>query len=337
MTAPHSSPTPCGEAEIWEGVSGTWRPLFGSYLERGISIEWHDFQIDSDIDWAPSFHEGSLEICLNFSGAAQLQTGGEVRDLAAGQWALYRAQARTLRARRLSGSLHRFLTVELSRSFLQEQCGGRADALKPGVGLFLAGGEAPPLLEVAALNTHLLALRVALLAPPVPAAATETWFLAKTLEVLAHTLFQQEVDAEFFCQRHQRLNRERVDRVCYLVERDLENPPSLEMLAREVGCSTFHLSRIFAEASQMSIPKYLRLKRVERAAELLRSRKMNVTEAAMAVGYASLSAFNKAFVEQMGCCPGLYPVAPILGRVKRASAKVAPRRLKAWTRIRRGG
>jgi AraC-like DNA-binding protein len=57
----------------------------------------------------------------------------------------------------------------------------------------------------------------------------------------------------------------------------------------------------------MGIPKYIRLKRIEKAGELLRSGKMNVTEAAMAVGYSSLSAFNKAFVEQMGCCPGLYP------------------------------
>lgn len=68
----------------------------------------------------------------------------------------------------------------------------------------------------------------------------------------------------------------------------------------------------------MSIPRYLRTKRIDRAAELLRSGKANVTEAAMAVGYSSLSAFNKAFVEQMGCCPGLYPVVKIPGRKGKA-------------------
>jgi AraC-like DNA-binding protein len=64
----------------------------------------------------------------------------------------------------------------------------------------------------------------------------------------------------------------------------------------------------------MSMPKFLRTRRIERAAELLRTGKMNVTEAAFAVGYASLSAFNRAFVEQMGCCPGLYPRVKIAGR-----------------------
>jgi AraC-like DNA-binding protein len=93
------------------------------------------------------------------------------------------------------------------------------------------------------------------------------------------------------------------------------------MLAEEVGCSTFYLSRVFAQETGASIPKFLRLKRIEKAAELIRTGKMNVTESAMAVGYASLSAFNKAFVEQMGCCPGLYPNVPIPGRKKTTGAE----------------
>jgi AraC-like DNA-binding protein len=110
-----------------------------------------------------------------------------------------------------------------------------------------------------------------------------------------------------FCSFHDQRNRERVERAQYLLERDLENPPSLKMLADEIGCSAFHLSRIFAEESGMGIPRYLRRKRIERAAEILSAGKMNVTEAATAVGYNSMSAFTKAFVEQIGCCPGLYP------------------------------
>lgn len=87
------------------------------------------------------------------------------------------------------------------------------------------------------------------------------------------------------------------------------------MLAQDVECSPFHLSRIFTEAHGMSIPRFVRTRRIEKAAELLRSGKMNLTEAAFAVGYASLSAFNRAFVEQMGCCPGLYPRVRIAGRI----------------------
>ena len=134
------------------------------------------------------------------------------------------------------------------------------------------------------------------------------------LEILAQTIYPDENPDELFCQRHQRGNRERVERVRYLLERDLENPPSLDMLAREVACSPSYLSRIFAQEAGASIPKFLRLKRMEKAADLLRTGRANVTEAAFAVGYASLSAFNKAFVERFGCCPGLYPHGRITGR-----------------------
>lgn len=58
----------------------------------------------------------------------------------------------------------------------------------------------------------------------------------------------------------------------------------------------------------MTIPQYLRKLRMERAAELLRSGKYNVTEAALEVGYSSLSHFSQAFCQTMGRCPGLYPL-----------------------------
>jgi AraC-like DNA-binding protein len=51
----------------------------------------------------------------------------------------------------------------------------------------------------------------------------------------------------------------------------------------------------------------LRKVRMERAAELLRSGKFNVTEAALEVGYNSLSHFSKAFCDTFGCCPCFYP------------------------------
>jgi AraC-like DNA-binding protein len=47
---------------------------------------------------------------------------------------------------------------------------------------------------------------------------------------------------------------------------------------------------------------------MERAADLLRTGQCNVTEAAMTVGYNSLSHFSAAFHETFGCCPGLYPL-----------------------------
>lgn len=306
------------EARFWKGASASWRPLFGGFFDRGVSIEWHEFQLERDLAWSGSFHPGSLELCLNFSGAGSLLGGSAEQQIAPGQLALYTVGAKPPRAVRKAGGIHRFITVEISPSFLRSQCFGREESLKAPLREFLRErGQAPACLEILPLTTPLLAMRTALLSPPVPDAAHEAWYLAKVLEILAHSVFQENAATELFCHRHQRQNRERVERARYLLERDLENPPSLDMLAREIECSPFHLSRLFAEVTGMSIPKFLRTRRIEAAAELLRGGRMSVTETAMAVGYSSLSAFNKAFVEQMGCCPGLYPSVKIAGRKKK--------------------
>ncbi len=132
------------------------------------------------------------------------------------------------------------------------------------------------------------------------------WYAGKIQEILAQTLFRKEKAVELFCHRHKRINAERIERVKFLLDRDVCNPPSLDMLGREVDCSPFYLSRLFAEQLGTSIPKYLRDRRIEKAAELIVTRGESVTTAAMAVGYSSLSAFNKAFVTRFGKPPGSY-------------------------------
>ena len=112
---------------------------------------------------------------------------------------------------------------------------------------------------------------------------------------------------ELFCQRHKRLAIERVERVKQALARDLENPPALSQLGREVGCSPFYLSRIFSEQTGMTISRYLRNLRLERAAELLRSGRSNVTEAAMAVGYSSLAISPKRSPKCSESAPVFFP------------------------------
>lgn len=296
------------EDGAWRHIRGTWKPLHGGFVEQGLSIEWHDFHVDRDMDWGRSFHPGSLEICLNFSGEGLLQDGAAERTISPNQVAVYTMQHRRIRAVRFAGNMHRFLTLEISPGFLQAQFAGEVDKLKEPIRQFIERGpKAPAYLEIKPLPASLLATRVQFVEPPVPETARNTWYLGRVLEILAQTIFPEQNPDELFCHKHQRTNRERVERVRFLIERDLENPPSLEMLAGEVGCSTFYLSRVFAQETGASIPKFLRMKRIEKAAELIRTGKANVTEAAMTVGYSSLSAFTKAFVEQIGCCPGLYP------------------------------
>lgn len=312
-TAHHSIERP-----VWEQVNGIWQPLYGGFPRQGVSIEWHDFSMETPLLWSQSFHHDSLEICLNYTGAAEMSFGTKSYTLGNEQLAIYTAGGQVPSAIRKADSKHRFLTLEFSVDYLREQFSGMLGNLTPGIRQFLENPQKRnPWLEVGGpLPCALLSIRLNLLQPPVSASALEPWYQGKILEVLAQTLFRPDDPQELFCQRYKRRNRERIERAQYLLQRDIENPPSLEMLAGEVGCSPFYLSRLFAEETGVSLPKYLRLKRVEKAAELIRDEGMSVTDAAMAVGYSSLSAFHKAFVERHGVSPSQFGLAQRKSRGK---------------------
>ena len=108
---------------------------------------------------------------------------------------------------------------------------------------------------------------------------------------------------EHFCTRTRRLALERVAKVRETLLQDLENPPCLEELARLCGCNPQYLSRTFSETAGMTISLCLRRLRIERAAELLACGSMNASEAALEVGYRSLSHFSQAFRAEKGTSP----------------------------------
>jgi len=295
------------EAAAWARVGAGWRQLAGSFRERGFSFEWHEFTCASDLDWGASFHPGSVELCLNLDGEATIEAGGRVANFAPRTAGFYSPGNERLRARRHAKGRHQFITVEYSPAFLARHLGMSDGALHPLVARAAAGKPATGVGEVLRLGSELQQLVISLRHPPVLAAAQSLWYESKALELMTACFFRETED--LFCSRQNRLAQERVEKVLRILKRDLAAVPPLEEIAREVGCSHFYLSRTFSKEMGVTIPQHLRQLRLERAAELLKSGDYNVTEAALEVGYNSLSHFSAAFHEMFGCCPGLYPMA----------------------------
>ncbi len=296
------------EATAWRNVGEGWRPLSGSFRDLGYSVEWHDFTTDQDFDWAPSFHPGGVEICLNLAGRGEVQTGASQLDLPPLTAGFYFQDKSQLKGLRAGGGRHQFLTVELSFGFLAQHIEPKEVGLHPALRNLFSGKATTEVSESVRLTNDHRQLALNLTRPPVSAAAQRMWYHAKALEVASAVLYQPDAGEEFFCQRHKRQNRDRVDRVIAVLKENLAEPPSLKEIGRRVGCSHFYLSRIFSQEMGRGVFQYLRVLRMERAAELLRERKMNVTQVAMEVGYSSPSHFSTAFHESFGCCPGLYPL-----------------------------
>jgi AraC-like DNA-binding protein len=307
------------ETKAWESVGAGWRQLHGNYRELGFSFEWHDFTARREVDWGQSFHPGSIEICLNLAGQGRVSEGTRTLSFAPLTAGFYCQERARLRATRDSSERHQFLTVELAPPFLRKHLAGNEANLHPIVQNILRGKETVALSEIIRLTADHQQLIGSLRHPPVFASAQLIWYQAKTLELMAAFLFRAPPEKEFFCQRQKRLSQDRVDRVIAILKNNLVEPLALEVLGKEVGCSSFYLSRIFSQQMGKTISQFIRQLRMEKAAELLRDGKLNVTQVAMEVGYASSSHFSVAFHETFGCCPGLYPLATptqLSGRAK---------------------
>ena len=294
------------EAVAWREVSQGWRQLWGDFDRLGVSLQWHDFKTNRALDWGLSFRPRSLEFCLNVAGRGAVAEKATYIPNSAGYYAV---ADEPLRASRQARDHHQFVTVEFSNRHLQEQLADCEADLEPQLRAAIFPEKERPIVSSARpMTTEQHQVVASLLKPPVSKPAQALWYQSKALELMSHFLFAPK-DPELFCMRQRRVARDRVERTKELLARDLANPPTLEMLGREVGCSPFYLSRSFSREVGLTIPQYLRNLRMERAAELLRSGRYNVTEAATEVGYSSLSHFSKAFCETIGCCPVLYPMA----------------------------
>ena len=297
------------EAPAWRSVGKGWQHLHGSFPESGFSLEWHDFTAPAgaDFDWSRSFHPDSVEICLNLSGTGEVSAGRDTLMFSPQTAGFYSQSEARLKGVRRAGERHQFITVELSRDFLQKHMPAARASFHPELATFLssrAGGSTVS--ESIPLSSDHQALVMSLRKPPVYAAAQQLWDQAKALEVGAAFFFRPPPSEELFCEQQKRLSQDRARRVIAILKENLSDTPSLEEIARRVGCSSFYLSRTFTQEIGQTMTQHLRQLRMEQAAAMLLEGKLKITSIALEVGYSSASHFSTAFHETFGCCPGLY-------------------------------
>ncbi len=83
-------------------------------------------------------------------------------------------------------------------------------------------------------------------------------------------------------------------------------PLTLEELARQVGVSSYHLSRLINDRLHMSFRRYLNSLRINKARNLLRSTDMPIIEIMYGCGFSCQRTFYRAFLEETGSTPSKY-------------------------------
>lgn len=87
---------------------------------------------------------------------------------------------------------------------------------------------------------------------------------------------------------------------------DCAQPPRIEELARIAGVHPVAFARAFRRRYGRSPGEYLRECRLERAAGLLRDRRLSLAEIAARAGFVDQSHFTRSFRRGFGCTPGAW-------------------------------
>jgi AraC family transcriptional regulator len=139
------------------------------------------------------------------------------------------------------------------------------------------------------------------------------WGLARALErnapmfaeYCATEIFQEApgaAPAPLFNERKFSWYAERVHHVRERIDAEFAETQSVSDLARSVGMSMFHFSRVFTELAGAPPHRYLLKARLKAARAMLREGR-SVTETCFACGFGNLSHFSRSFARRYGCSP----------------------------------
>jgi AraC-like DNA-binding protein len=96
-----------------------------------------------------------------------------------------------------------------------------------------------------------------------------------------------------------------VERAARLL-RDQNPPPSVPVLAREVGLSPSRLSRLFAAQTGLSLTEFRATQCLQRALRLCDETDLSLSEIAMRAGFGSYAQFHRTFRTQTGQSPATH-------------------------------
>lgn len=126
-------------------------------------------------------------------------------------------------------------------------------------------------------------------------------------EYCATEIFQSPPDerpATLFSERKFSWYAERVHHIRDRLDAEFAEELSVSDLARSVGMSMFHFSRVFTELTGLPPHRYLLRARLDAARSMLQQGR-SVTETCYACGFNNLSHFSRSFARRYGGLPSL--------------------------------
>jgi len=201
------------------------------------------------------------------------------------------------------------LRIRIEPSFLKTFSIDQLDLLPKEIQPFLESDHLPIFHRCVGSSTPEMELALQqILNCPYEGIMKQMFVESRVLELIT-LQFTQLIETEKGKKQAIRLRPQEIDSIHHAKEiliNNLENPPSLSELARQVRVSERKLKQGFRFCFGTTAFKYLHYYRMERSRQLLAEGRMRVAEVANSVGYSHLSHFASAFKRQFGVNPGSY-------------------------------
>jgi AraC-like DNA-binding protein len=170
------------------------------------------------------------------------------------------------------------------------------------------GGSAPWLSDINVITPAMRLVLEQLWRCPFQGQTRRIFLEAKCLELIALKLEQLSTESPQVSDPKPLSadDRDRIYAAQKILIDQLDDPPTLLELARQVNLNDYKLKVGFKQVFGTTVFGYLHQHRMETARHLLHSRRLNVKEVAQSVGYANQSRFAAAFRKQFGINPKAY-------------------------------
>ena len=138
---------------------------------------------------------------------------------------------------------------------------------------------------------------------PFTGAIAQLYLESKAIELLALQLAQWSELKEPPISQYRSSDIDKLHQARAIITNQIDNPPSLLTLARQVGLSDRKLKQGFQQVFGTTVFGYLHHHRLERAHDLLREDLLSISEIAYAVGFSNRGCFAAAFCKKFGMNP----------------------------------
>ncbi|MCS6923717.1 MAG: helix-turn-helix domain-containing protein [Fimbriimonadales bacterium] len=199
--------------------------------------------------------------------------------------------------------LHHHLVVRLAPDYLRSLLAPDAERVLPELQPFVRGEAALPHTLYLLVSNPLLQGVVESLRTPPPVGSLRLFYEGKLRELVAFLCFAEpEVIAAH--------DDARLRAALEYLQSHLSDPDALQKVSERLCVSPRQCQRLFRVAMGCSPSEYLTELRLRRAATLLASTNLSVSEIALEVGYLSLSHFSRVFRERFGKTPRAFRQNP---------------------------